>query len=1749
MQTLDAYSDLQLLFAGKTFSWFRANRHTDGKPRLFKTLSSDYPRAEDLIFLERDFAISEHIASAAALRPEGLLRTDKRLFVIYPDFSGLPLLHYLRGQNRMYLDPAEAIKVFSEIVRAVGNLHKNKLIHRGLNPSSILFEPLSGTVQISGFGFSTFTDAEKLELEVERYEMENALAYISPEQTGRMSAEVDQRSDFYALGITFYECLSRQLPFPFSDAMGLIHSHIAQEAPEIRSLNAAIPASLAALIHKLIAKNGRDRYQSARGILTDLQKCLELLEKGALETTFPLGATDISDLLFLPEHSFGREMEINNLCEILENPDSDRFSAVFVSGPSGMGKSTLMKAVKSRFAERSDIYFLSGTYKNYTRNVPFSGITSALTRVVEQILSAPGDILQQKKQKIQAALGNQGKLLTELMPELELLLGEQGALDADLTPEEADNRLKTTLLNFIIALLEPMRRMVLFLDDMHLADGASLAFLKTLSQHHFGQSLVLIGAHIPPAHPEGKNLDMLLDTYKQNAATHCIELKPLSKQDLQQLIAEILQGSELSSPELIEQLHAKTNGTPIFILEYLQRAYKQGILFFDDKQNCWKWEKEGLENLPLADNVVDLMLGKVQELSEDTRTLLKKAACIGPRFDLGNLSVLVQKTEEETWTALTEALLLAFIVVDRSWSYTVVNADFRTQHQLSELEKSLAFSHDRLHQALYSLVSEAEKKQNHFLIASNQLKILSQKELDRNLFDLANHLHYGRTLISTGEMREQAIHLFAAAAAKSKNSSSYALAYTYLSDASDLFTPALKAQASSRYFEIELERLECAFLADEAEEGENLYHQLMESMGSTMEKARILQVKAMSQLHLSNYAETYRISREALTLFGIHLPNKPGQQHLLPEIIKTRLALGNKTEEDLLALPVHNNPKAQIIEALYYRSLPYALSTSKELYAIISLRMLRITLKYGHGAFSYSGFNLYGQILALGFGQFKKGYGFNQLGLASAQKLGNIAAIGGAQFGMAMGGVHTQPLQECIEFFEAAHDNLNLGGNIYYASTATSMITLYHLLKGMPLSLLKEKALGFQRYAHNANQPDTIQFQQSCIAFIDLLAGPLPAVLPAPENPLNTYPNFSEIHASWFFTIQMQAAFFLNAPETGLNTGLMAEKDMQAIFFDIMFPEFYFFRSLLQARLYPQSNQEKQRRFLRDIEKSVKIFKKRAKFGPDNYQHKLHILRGIWHHLKGKPEKALAEYGEAIVLCQKGKYLQYAAIAHECAFLANPHHAGARQHLKEAFQYMEQWGAQAVCTRLLHDYPDALNGSSKRKAEALYATGAGSIDFKTVLKASQVLSSEIDLSKLLANLIRITIENAGAQCGYLLVEGGPTGWTIEASGAIEQPEVNTRISIPVANNTTELALAVVNYVSRTRKAVVLEEATQDQRFSLDPYVVARRPKSIACYPIVNQGQLIGILYLENNLAAGAFTPERAEVLGLLSGQAGISLQNALLFDQVKSLNRAYERFVPKEFLKYLNKERITDVKLGDHVQQEMTVMFADIRSFTILSERLSPRENFQFINDYLGMMEPVIRKYHGFVDKYIGDAIMALFPTSADDALQASLEMMDKLAEFNQNRTEDIRIGIGLNTGNLILGTVGGQDRMESTVISDAVNIASRIESMTKTYGVNLLISENTYARLYDPEIYPIRLLDQVAPEGKTGKIAIYEVLAGEEPEILALKKEDLSKFEKALLSLKLDDNARANALFQEIVLKNPGDKPALFFLQQSLQS
>jgi class 3 adenylate cyclase len=550
--------------------------------------------------------------------------------------------------------------------------------------------------------------------------------------------------------------------------------------------------------------------------------------------------------------------------------------------------------------------------------------------------------------------------------------------------------------------------------------------------------------------------------------------------------------------------------------------------------------------------------------------------------------------------------------------------------------------------------------------------------------------------------------------------------------------------------------------------------------------------------------------------------------------------------------------------------------------------------------------------------------------------------------------------------------------------------------------------------------------------------------------------------------------------------------------------------------------------------------------------------------ISGKELEAMDLCDRAIESARKQEFIQDEALANELAakfWLGKGKDEFAELHMRKAHYGYQLWGAKRKVEDLEEKYPQlfarklatargGIKDTSPTTTKDTTDSGSSScLDLATVMKASQAISGEIVLDKLLAQLMKIIIENAGAQKGFLILESKGQ-LLIEAEGSVAQDNVTVLQSIPIgAKASVPLPAAIINYVARTKESLVLNDATREGQFTNDPYIQENKPKSILCAPLINQGQLSGIVYLENNLTGGAFTPDRLEMVNLLSTQAAISIENARLYTNMEELNKAYFRFVPREFLQFLEKESIVDVELGDQVQKEMSVLFADIRDFTSMSENMTPQENFKFINSYLSRMEPAIIENHGFIDKYIGDGIMALFGGGADDAVKAGIAMLQRLAEYNQCRTQKgyspIRIGIGINTGSLMLGTVGGHSRMDSTVISDTVNLASRIEGLTKNYGVSLLISHQTFSQLQDAEQYAVRTIGQVKIRGKSAAVTVYEVFDADAAEIREGKLVTKKEFEQALLLYNQGAFKEAAQRFEDCLQINPEDTVTQIYLER----
>ncbi|HEU4965205.1 MAG TPA: adenylate/guanylate cyclase domain-containing protein, partial [Bacilli bacterium] len=763
------------------------------------------------------------------------------------------------------------------------------------------------------------------------------------------------------------------------------------------------------------------------------------------------------------------------------------------------------------------------------------------------------------------------------------------------------------------------------------------------------------------------------------------------------------------------------------------------------------------------------------------------------------------------------------------------------------------------------------------------------------------------------------------------------------------------------------------------------------------------------------------------------------------------------------------------------------------------------------------------------------------------------------------------PLVTSVDLAKSTHHKAMETGDMMTATSSIAMMVSAQMYSGTPLDEVEREIATYYDFMRRMNYADFQTDLYTNRMVIRNLRGEVAEAGSFHSEELDevsyvtldvhneTRYGISRYHARKAFVL-----YLLGQPQAALVHSRSASQDLEAHFAQMQMPQMVFHHGLILAandRLVSAKERVGMRRQLR---KQLKLLQKWSLLCPVNYLHEFLLLQAEWKRINGRYLKAYDLYEQAIQTAQANGFTHHVALANELAakcYLAQGKERIAKLFLQDARYNYLKWGATAVVKRLEDEHPGLLTaarldtvartepGDGVTTHPTMLATTDSrgqSLDLMTVMKASNAISGEIVLDKLLENLINIVVENAGAEKGYLLIERDGD-LRIEAEKSVANGRVVVLQSLPFQQGA--LAATVVQYAARMKDPIVLHEAHKSGMFQKDSYIRDHEVKSILCLPLLTRGRLIGVLYLENNLATYAFTSDRLEVVKMLSSQIAISIANAELYDRQVALNRAYGRFVPHQFLRFLEKKSIVDVKLGDHVQAEMSVVFTDIRNFTALSERMTPEENFEFLNEYLKTMEPCVNENNGFIDKYIGDSIMALFDRGADDAVRASIAMFRQLNDYNAARTaqglEPLQIGIGINSGKLMLGTLGSPHRMDSTVISDAVNLASRVEGLTKVYGAKLLITEHTHRRLTERDAYGIRLLDRVQVRGKTEEIHLYEVLAAEEDGVREGKLRTRERFEQAVNEYHAGRHLEAERLFLSCWQENRQDRTAQLYLER----
>jgi predicted ATPase/serine phosphatase RsbU (regulator of sigma subunit)/tRNA A-37 threonylcarbamoyl transferase component Bud32 len=1471
---------------------YRGIREADSQPIILKVLQENYPTPQELARYRTEYQITQSLNVPGVVKVYDLQKYQNTLVMFVEDFGGESLKHWMSEHP---FNLKEFLHLAIAITEGLGQIHAANIIHKDINPSNIVFNPITGQVKIIDFGISTQLNRENTTLKNPNI-LEGTLPYLSPEQTGRMNRSIDYRSDFYSLGVTFYELLTHRLPFESTDALELVHCHIAKQPVPPTDIDANIPPVLSDIILKLMAKTAEERYQSAYGLKADLEECLRQHNAGIV-LEFPLGCHDISDKFQLPQKLYGRELEIQNLLAAFAG-SSIQNQLMLIAGYSGIGKSALVQELYKPITEKRG-YFISGKFDQYQRNIPYSAIVIAFQGLVKQLLTESENQLKQWRENLLAAVGVNGQVIVEVIPEIELIIGQQPEVP-ELGPNESQNRFNLVFQNFIKVFTQPEHPLALFIDDLQWADGASLKLMQLLMAGR-SPGLFLIGAYrdneVSAAHPLMLTLDEIAKT---GAIVERISLAPLDLETISQLIGETLNCEVQMVQPLAELVQGKTGGNPFFMNEFLKSLYTEELLDFNRKTRRWQWNLEEIQDRDFTDNVVELMVDKIQKLPEETQELLQMSACTGNQFDLKILGLICGKALAEIVTNLQLAVAENLIIPLGNLgeiALAIAESEFLTPASTPTQWKSLQykFGHDRIQQAAYSLIDEAKIPYLHRKIGTVILQNTPKNKQEEKIFDIVNQLNLGTELITEQSEKNELARLNLIAGKKAKLSTAYQPALNYLQVGIELLGTQSWQDQYALTLSLYEEATEVAYLKADFALMDRWAEIVFEQAKTILDKVKVYEVKIQAGISQSQFNEALELGLEVLRLFGIKFPRHPTKLDVLLGLIRSKVTIGFRPIASLGDLPPMTQPEIQAIMGILSKLNTAIYFSAPLLFPLAVFEQVNLSIKWGNTSESAYAYSCYGLILC-GLGDIESGYQFGQLALNFLKQLNTKKVRPRTEYLVHSFIKHWKdPVQEMLNPMLGAYTGGLETGDLEFAAYSAFHYCYYSVLIGAELTQLESDMEIYAQVILDMGQERTTDghqiFYQTVLNLLGKTENSCHLIGTAFDEQarlplLESRKDRSTIFCIYFNKLILCILF--GEVDSALANADKTQEYIDAVPATLLLSQVAFYDSLARLAGATDAPRSQKNSAIRRVFKNQKKIKKWMHYAPQNNSHKYWLVEAELCRLQGQDVQAMEYYDKAILLAQENNYLHELAIAYELAgkfYLSKGKKLTAKGYIQEARYSYQLWGATAKVKDLETRYSQFFTvrervNTTRSKNSSITSTGSNhNLDIATVMKASQAISGEVLLEKLLSSLMKILIENAGAQRGYLIlsIQGQ---LLIEAEGEIEDNRITVLQSIPVANCQT-LSESIVNYVARTQETVVLNDATRNGNFTSDAYIQQAQPKSILCVPLIDRGKLVSIVYLENNSTTGAFTPERVEVLQLLSGQVAISIENARLYQTLE----------------------------------------------------------------------------------------------------------------------------------------------------------------------------------------------------------------------------------------------------------------------------
>lgn len=1494
---LKGFQNLCLIYESNNSLVYKSIRETDKLPVVLKVLKTKNPNQEKILHYRQDFEITHNINQRNVIRSYGLEETTTGLTLILEDFGGKSLNVWMKEWQKVGSEAFTIslfLKIVQQLILGIDQIHTHGIIHKNICLSNIVFNDSTNELKYIDFGLASYLSRETPIIK-SPYVLEQSLPYLSPEQTGRMNRGVDYRTDFYSLGIVIFELLTGRLPFDATDVIEWVHCHLAKIPSAPHVLNPLVPKIVSEIVFKLIAKAPEDRYQSAKGILSDIKTIEKQFLKSGTIREFKIGKHDKVEHFLIPDKLYGRSSEIKILLDTFERTTQGSTELMLVTGFSGIGKTAVINEIQRPITKVSG-YFVRGKFDQYNRSVPFFGFVQALQDLVKQLLCENETKLSKWKTKILAALGSGSRVIIDIIPELKFLIGSQPEIP-ELSGTAAQNRFNILIQRFIDTFAAREHPLVIFLDDLQWADLASLNLLKTLISKSQKGYLLLIGAYrdneVSFSHPL---TSLIQDIIKEKSLLRSITLKPLNLEDINQLVADTFKCSVEKTLPFSRIVYKRTKGNPFFCHQFLKSAYTGGVVTYNREIACWQYNLEQISQLPISEDIVEFMASLLQTLSEETQEVLKQSACIGNQFNLEILSAIskkdMAKVADDLWPAVEEGILIPLNKIYRTFNTKQQEVKPFGKYDPIPVYK---FLHDRVQQAAYSLIPEHKKQSTHLRIGRLMIENTTNEEKEEAIFEIVNQINRGIVLLTNPGERIEIAHLNLLAGRKAKLATAFEEAWRYFTIGRNL----LPENAWKHQYELTLNlyesSVEAAYLSGHFNKMDDLAKVVISESLSIHETIRIYEVKIQALSAQNKFKEAIQIGLKFLSLLKIEFPDKPSPEEIDTIIQETKSIYANKNIANLLHLPDMTHPDYLAAMRILAYIMPVSYISYPDLCLIFSAKAVSLSILFGNTPASTPSYVTYGLFLCGRTGEIDAGYQFGRLSLDLLKKF-DVKELNSRVNLLFFGFIEhwVKPLRESVIPLKAAYfSGLEYGdfefagysailycGFAYYGGINRNLTDQRREIISLSDSLLQLKQTTVYQY---------LQIFQQAIFYAIEGRGSLKYLKGEfynEEKMLPVHEKANDRNGLFYLYLHKVLLSFIFNDYVLSSENIKLAKEYMDGGTGLPFPSILcFYECLTILALQRESTDKDVDKQMRIVDQNKEKLKELSQYAPMNFNYKCDLIEAEQHRVYGHRNKAVLAYKKAIDGAHKNGYIRDEAIANELLaefYIELGDYYDAQEHMQTAYERYSSWGAHAKAKQLVKLYPELLTMQGEREGEISENTGlftnGNSLDLYTVIKASQTIAGEIELNHLLKQMLQIAIENAGAQHGALILNHSGT-WFIEAQLS-SSGDITVLHSLDV-NASTDVSAEIVYRVINMGESIVLEDASKSGDFKYIPSVSQRNVKSVLCTPLINQAKLSGILYLENNLISSAFTEDRLKVISLLTTQMALSLENAKLYEQAQ----------------------------------------------------------------------------------------------------------------------------------------------------------------------------------------------------------------------------------------------------------------------------